>query len=135
MNEREEQKAIFSWAKALEGKYPELKLLFHVANERKCTPSQGAEFKAMGVKRGVPDIWLPIPKNGYHGLVLELKTRNGKVSIEQRSWIEALNDEGYMALVVWGFEMAVSAIENYMTGKVVERRCEGIVSGAGAGRN
>ena len=46
----------------------------------------------MGVKSGVPDLMLPIPKGGYHGLFIELKKEVGGItSKEQIDWSQFLN--------------------------------------------
>jgi len=43
------------------------------------------------------------------------------VSENQRGWISALNEAGYMAVVCYGFEDAVNAIMNYLTLKEGEK--------------
>ena len=42
-------------------------------------------MKRQGVKRGVADVILQIPKKGYASLCLEFKTSTGKQSAEQRN--------------------------------------------------
>lgn len=37
----------------------------------------GAKLKKMGYKRGFPDIFIYVSKNGYNGLAVELKSRTG----------------------------------------------------------
>ena len=90
--------------------------LHHFANERKCSMQQGALLKRMGVKRGVSDLFLGIPNNGYHGLWLELKVEKGKLTKEQISFIERKNQKGYFAIAVWGFESAKLVILDYLKG-------------------
>jgi len=41
------------------------------------------KLKKEGVKRGIPDIFLPCARGGSHGLFIEMKARDGKVSEEQ----------------------------------------------------
>lgn len=65
--EDNEQILLFDWACAQSGKYPELELLHHIPNGGKRNAREGARFKRMGVKAGVPDIAFPIPRGGYHG--------------------------------------------------------------------
>ena len=55
-----EQICLFRWATAQQGKYPELALMYHVPNGGKRSKSEAARFRAMGVKAGVPDIFLPV---------------------------------------------------------------------------
>src|SRR5688572_790368 len=54
---------------------------FHPANERQCSPRQGAHLKRMGVKAGVPDICIVRP--GGSVAFLELKSRDGRQTAEQ----------------------------------------------------
>lgn len=117
MSEREEQIALFQWvAEMLRlGKYPELRFLFHIPNERCCTPAQGMLLKRMGVKKGVPDLCLPAPKKGYHGLYIELKSVKGRPTKEQKEWIEELQRQGYDASVCFGAREAMNKITKYLS--------------------
>lgn len=85
--------------------FPELSQDFHhFANERKCTPRQGYILKRMGVKRGVADFHLAYPSRGYHGLWIELKAAEGRLSPEQKGFIARKNELGYSATAQWGYE-------------------------------
>lgn len=115
--EDQEQIALFRWAELSKGKYPELELLFHVANGGYRTPVEAAKFKAMGVKPGVPDLFLPVARGGYHGLFIELKReKGGRVSDAQKGWIEALRRCGYQARVCHGWDAAHEEILAYLRG-------------------
>ena len=115
--ESAEQIALFRWAAYSAGAYPELAMMYHIPNERKCTPQQGARMKAEGRKSGVPDICLPVARNGYHGLYIELKrTKGGRVSDEQEGWIKGLTRCGYKAVVCRGWESAQKVILDYLGG-------------------
>ena len=114
-HEAGEQAALFSWAKLSEGKYPALRLMFHIPNggSRK-SEIEGANLKKQGVRAGVPDICLPVPSGQYHGLFIELKAQGGRVQQSQREWIDALKAQGYLASVCYGFSEARDEIENYL---------------------
>ena len=109
-----EQEALFRWAAWMEPKLPELRLLFHVPNGGSRDKREAARLKAQGVKPGVPDLFLPVARNGYHGLWIELKAGRGKPSANQCQWIGDLNEQGYRAVVCWGWEAASEVIENYL---------------------
>lgn len=109
------QKAIFQWAQYQYSKHPELKALYHVPNEGIRTYAQTAWLKSMGMKKGFPDICLPVPKKHYGALYIELKTKNGRVSDEQKEWIQLLKELGNMAVICRSYEEAISTIEVYLS--------------------
>lgn len=119
--EHQEQAALFEWA-ATQNKYPELELMFAVPNGSNKSFTARGKFKAEGLKPGVPDIFLPVAKGVYHGLFIEMKPKPNKVlkiakrqpEEPQKRYIKALNGQGYLALVCYGWEVAVDEIERYM---------------------
>ena len=78
-----EQAALISWAEAYERIYPELALLYHIPNGGKRDRIVAAKLKAQGVKPGVPDLCLPVPRGKYHGLYIEMK--DGKKQNHRKS--------------------------------------------------
>ena len=110
--EAQEQDAFFAWAAYQEGRYPELTLMYHISNEGKRNPRTA---KRQGIKSGVPDICLPVPRGAYHGLYIELKrTQGGRVSETQQRWIYALQGHGYCAAICYGWEDAARTVEQYL---------------------
>lgn len=96
-----------------------LKFLHAIPNGGYRNKKTAADMKAEGVKSGVPDIFLPYPLGQYHGLYIEMKrTQGGKLSDNQKTWLEYLNAQGYLAVVCRGFEQARDIIINYLTGKI-----------------
>lgn len=73
-------------------------------------------LKRAGLLPGVPDLCVPIPSCGKHGLYIELKRQGpgSKISPEQEDVVERLNNNGYMATVCYGFEEAKSVVEDYL---------------------
>lgn len=115
--EDDEQMALMRWAAYEAGKWPELRLLIHVPNGGKRGKAEAARFKAMGVKAGVSDIFLPVARGGYHGLWIELKrAEGGVVSKAQMEWIGAMRLQGYRAEVCRGWEDAARVIMGYLGG-------------------
>lgn len=115
--EDNEQITLFQWAEYQSGKFPELKMLYHIPNGGKRSKVEAGRFKAMGVKSGVPDIHLPVPRGLYHSLYIELKAPKGKVSENQADWLAGLNRYGNKAVVCYGWEQAALEIKNYLTQK------------------
>ena len=117
--EDEEQMAVMQWAAYQMGRWPDLKWLYHIPNGGKRGKIEAARFKAMGVKAGVPDLHLAVPRGGYHGLYIEMKRReNGRVSADQREWIDGLRENGYCVAVAYGCHEAEDVLEAYLRGKI-----------------
>lgn len=115
VSEADEQTALFRWAACNRIKYPELELLYHIPNEGQRSKVTGARLRAQGLKKGVPDICLPVPSVRYTALYIEMKRRTGgKVSEDQRGWIAALNRVGCRAVVCHGWDEAREEIERYL---------------------
>jgi len=116
MNENQHQALVVKWSQqaAIRSKWPELKLLFHIPNERICSVQQGANLKRMGVKRGVPDLCMPVARGAYHGLFIEMKTESGTATSDQKWWGDQLKAQGYMWAVCKGWESAVKLLEIYL---------------------
>lgn len=113
--EGEEQAALMSWARMQSWRWPELALLFHIPNGGARSKSEAARFKAEGVKAGVPDLFLPVPRGEWHGLFIELKRQaGGRLSDEQKEWIPALQAQGYRVEVCKGWEAAAELLKNYL---------------------
>jgi VRR-NUC domain len=113
--EHAEQAALFRWAEFARPRLPDLALMFAIPNGGHRHKATAARLKAEGVKRGVPDLCLPVARSGAHGLYIELKTERGKPTPEQYGWIRALRRQGYAAEVCRGWEQARSMIEHYLT--------------------
>lgn len=114
VTESQIQIMIFDWASLMINKYPKLRKMYHVPNGGHRHITTAMRLKAEGVKPGVPDIVLPVAKGDYHGLYLELKADKGKLSKEQEKWIEDLKEEGYKAVVAYGFDEAINTIKSYL---------------------
>jgi len=115
-----EQRDLMKWAELRMATLPELELLYAVPNGGARDVITGAQMKATGTKRGVPDFCLPVARGGYHGMYLELKRRgSGVVSPKQKWWLEKLQEQGYRAVVCYGWNDARETIEDYL-GAVAE---------------
>ncbi len=112
--EHTEQVALFDWARANEPRHLQLGLLFAIPNGGKRHVGTGRKLKAEGVKSGVPDIFLGVPRNGKHGLFIELKVGKNKPSKNQLWWIHSLRAEGYAVEVCYGFLETQTAIIDYL---------------------
>lgn len=115
--EEEEQKTVISWCRIQESRWPELRLIYHVPNEGKRSKTTAAAEKAMGLRAGVSDLCLPVPRAWFHGLYVEMKALDGKVTKEQEEFLSAVREQGYCCCACWGANAAIWLIERYMKGK------------------
>lgn len=99
--------------------HPETRrLLFHVENERTGSNKiDGARRKAMGLVPGVSDLILLIPRHPYHGMMIEMKTPEGRQSEEQRTWQALVEAQGYRYEVCRSLEQFQIIIEEYLKNK------------------
>ena len=122
-SEYQEQVALIRWAEYNKCAHPELKLLMHIPNGGQRGKAEAGRFKAMGVKPGVPDLFLPVARGGKHGLWIELKRASkGKMSSVQKGWILALREQGYQAGICHGWLEASEAILAYLRGDAGEQK-------------
>ena len=113
-DESAEQITLIEWCEAMRGKYPELDLIHHIPNEGKRSPIAGANLVKMGLKKGVPDLFLPVARGKWHGLYIEMKAKDKTPTVAQNQWLCKLRVQGYRCVVAWSFEFARDFIEWYL---------------------
>ena len=117
--EAQEQKQLIQWCR----QFVWGQFLFHIANESIGGYGWTVRNRQMGIRKGVPDLFLPIPQKGYHGLFIEMKSPKGRLSHEQGQWLKALNTFGYRVAVCKSFDEAKNELEEYMRdGKAEETK-------------
>jgi len=114
--EHYEQVAMFNLFEVLTPQYPELAFAFAVPNGGLRNKITAKKLKAEGVKAGVLDVWLPAPRQGYTGLVMELKVRGNTTTPEQVAWLEFLRSEGWLAVVLDSADLGAELATAYLAG-------------------
>lgn len=94
-SERGQQQALMEWAAYKEGETPALRMLFHPANGGFRRKATAVRLKKMGVKAGVPDLFLAYPASGFHGLFIEMKSESGRLRESQKWWRDRLTEAGF----------------------------------------
>jgi hypothetical protein len=76
-----------------------------------------AQVTAMGGVTGEADIAIMLPRQGFGSLVIEHKAAGSahKASDEQIAYIEYHRDNGNCAVITRGIDMAITAIDTYMS--------------------
>lgn len=75
---------------------------------------EAVNLKRQGVKKGLPDLLIFEPKNGYNGLAIELKVGYNKPSKEQYIWLEELRVKGWVTHWTNSLDEAIDIIDNYL---------------------
>lgn len=112
--EFDDQCAVFHWRQMQLNVYPELKYLFSTLNGVRLPIGVAVKMKRSGMTRGVLDIWLPVRRGGYAGLVIELKHGDNQPSEDQKDWIEFLLSQGFYAVATWGVDETIGEITKYL---------------------
>ena len=71
----------------------------------------------LGLEDGMPDLMMPIPSNGFHGLFIEMKASTGKLRDRQIVLLCWLKDRGYKTATCHSFEEAKAEIKSYLNMK------------------
>ena len=90
---------------------------YHVPNGGQRNALEGAKFKRLGVRAGVPDICVCRANKTHHGLYIELKRlQGGRLTENQSYWQRLLEREGYKWVLALGAADAIKAVEEYLRG-------------------
>ena len=109
MTETQFQTAVFNWFKT--NTYT--MLAYHIPNE-------GKRFRSCnGIKKGAPDICIPVPRGVFGAMYIELKTASGKVSQEQYTYIAALQELGNFVVICRSLDEVKLAVSQYLSEGVV----------------
>lgn len=113
--EHGEQSALFCWAADYSLIYPRIKFMFAIPNGGLRDPITAGRLRAEGVKRGVPDILLPVTNRSYAGLFIEMKRRKGGETSEfQDNYHEYLKSASYKVVTAHTWEKARDEILSYI---------------------
>lgn len=116
MSEHSQQVLLFDVLRLNERKHPELKFVFAVPNGGQRSKAVAGKLRAEGVKRGVFDIFVPIPRfyPDRFGLFIEMKYGKNKLTDEQKEFGEHLRLNGYARAVCYSADEAIKEIERYL---------------------
>ena len=100
--------------------------LIAIPNAGKRSAKHGKREKLMGLKPGVSDLFLAVPRNGKHGLWIEMKKRResfrgmaeaaSAVIPTQRQWLDRMERVDYATAVAYGSAEAIEMIKVYLDG-------------------
>lgn len=120
--EHAHQAALFAWAAAI----PELHWMYAVPNGGERHKAVAARMKAEGVRSGVWDVHLPLPRGTAPGLYIEMKDpkrrnqKQGGLSDDQVKFGMAMHAAGYATHVCYTWEEARDALLAYLALQTAE---------------
>lgn len=88
--------------------------LFHVPNGGYRSARTAGRMKAEGVRKGVADFLLLVPRAGYHGLAVEMKRPGGRLRPEQEDFLRDLLADGYCTAVCFSLDDAIRSLTFYL---------------------
>ena len=91
------------------------KLIFAVPNGGSRHIREAANLKRQGVKSGVSDVIVLIPKKGFASLCIEFKTRVGKQSEEQKEFQKQAESCRNKYVVVRSASQAIEELRKYLS--------------------
>ncbi len=115
--EHTHQVQLFTWADVMVEEYDisELALMFAIPNGGHRHKRVAQKLRAEGLKPGVPDVFLPVARGGYHGCWIEMKRlKRGRMQPSQRVWQRNLREQGYRAERCDGWIVAATCIADYL---------------------
>lgn len=97
--------------------------LFAIPNGGQRNIITAKRMKDEGVRSGIPDLFLAVPRGKFHGLFIEMKKpKGGVVSDNQKACMEILSTNGYYVAVCHGFIEAKTAITSYLDSCLVDKK-------------
>ena len=96
--------------------YPDI-IIAAIPNGGDRSPLERVRLHSEGVLAGMPDLCVLEPKNGFHALFVEMKTKAGVVSAKQSAVGLQLNAKGYRSVVARSAADAIKTIEEYLNGE------------------
>lgn len=112
--EHQVQAAFFELVHLEAKKQPELALCYAIPNGGNRAVHTAQRLRAEGVKPGVPDVHLPVPRGAYAGLWIEFKVRPNQLTDRQIVWKRALEAHGHMVVVCHEPDKAFGVVMAYL---------------------
>jgi hypothetical protein len=115
MSEHAHQVALIDWWRLQHKRYglPEFALLA-IPNGGARNVVVAGKLKTEGVRKGVLDLLMPVPRGAFAGLWIEMKYGSNKLTEEQLEFRTFVEGQGYKAVACWSWEAAKNEIGGYL---------------------
>lgn len=112
--EHDIQSAFFDWIRLVRNVQPVLQLVRAWPNGGYRHAKTANDLQDEGVEAGPPDVWLPAPRQGFTGLVIEFKRPGKKPTTIQREYADRLIAEGWKYEVCTDSDTAINIVRHYL---------------------
>jgi hypothetical protein len=113
--EHDQARALIVWRDYVKATEPRIRWLHAVPNGGKRDPVTARKMREEGCTPGVWDYFLPVPRDCFHGMYLELKSESGKLSKDQIEFEKFAISHGYFCSVCRSWFEAKKIIEFYLS--------------------
>ena len=110
--ESELQSSCIDWFRLVSPQYK--MLLFAIPNGGHRNILTAVRLKREGVIAGVPDLFLSIPRNEFHGMYIEMKHGNNKLTEHQEKFFQFAIKHNYKCQVVTSLDQFIREITFYI---------------------
>lgn len=112
--EHDNQSAYFKILDLNIRQHPELTFIFAIPNAAKRSPQVIREMLDEGLKKGVPDICIPISRHGHGAAWIENKFGDNKMSPDQLRFRDFLIEQGYAFKTCYTLDNQLDFTEWYL---------------------
>lgn len=115
------QKSYFRLLGYIANKVPEVKGIHSIPNSGRRTKWEAQALVTSGLKKGVWDIFVPVARLGFHGMYIEFKYADGKLTKEQIWFCNYATKQGFHMKIFRDSFEAFRYTINYITGREPEQ--------------
>lgn len=113
-----QQIAFFDYCRLVSSHHAAWRLAYHIPNESKSSIPRRITLARAGLKKGMPDIHIPVPSDKYHALFIEMKVKPNKPSPHQVEMLRDLIAQGNYACICWSASEAIDMVAKYIDNKL-----------------
>ena len=91
-------------------------LIYAIPNGGYRTRTTAKKLKLEGVVAGIPDLFIPVARQGFHGMYIEMKNgKAGKISKKQKEIMAYLESEGYKIALCRDLDEFMKEVDEYFS--------------------
>ena len=114
LSEHQIQSSFFAMVNALLPR-SQAQLIYANPNGGARHPVVGAKLKAEGVRKGIPDVNIDIPRGTCPGMRIEFKSLKGRVKPHQAEMHDLLRGQGYLVEIHRDAQTAFQSLQKYLS--------------------